>query len=416
MIDGKTNLWMIGLMARQVGKSLMVMAEAVFDCITTPSDTWVCLSTTERQSAELLAKGKKWAEAFLTCSTDDTREHMRYTSSASEIKFANGSRIISVPATQNSRGWTGNVILDEYALHRDGGFNVWQSAFAICTNRIAGRKKLRVISTPSSRNTKFYDLWTNNKAFHKSLMTYPMCLEQGLPGSEEDVLAGMDDPAMYAIEFLCQFADSSSSAFPLDLLCRQTRNCPVGIVSGTRYVGWDVARSGDKSVVLTLIRHDDSLYVEDIQIMRDTPYDIQKKVLATAASKASKVLIDSSGMGDPLAEEMILKLGPKVEKYQFTAQSKTSLMVGLRKSLDTGELWIPDRKDVIDDIASMDKVVTPTGAVAYSARHTKSGHADICCALALAVKAASKPVNSAMPADIARSSRLGMPYRRGSRI
>ena len=71
---------------------------------------------------------------------------------------------------------------------------------------------------------------------------------------------------------------------------------------------------------------------------------------------------------------------------------------------------------MIDDIASMDKIVTATGAVAYSARHTKSGHADICCALALAVKAASQPVNSAMPADIARSSRLGMPCRRGSRI
>lgn len=395
---GLTSYFMVGLMARQVGKSTMAMAEAVNDCITTPKTTWTCLSTTERQSGELLAKGKQWAEAFRICAPASLHGWLDYDPTATEIRWGNGSRIISVPATENSRGWSGNVLLDEYALHRDGGFAIWQAAYAIATNRMAGRKKIRIISTPSSRETKFYDIWHKEGGlFTKKLITLPDAIAQGLPADEDEIRAGLDDDDMYAIEFLCQFADSSMVAFGSDLLMVQSKNIPIGLTSGQRFVGYDVARSGDKSVIVTLIKRGGELYTEDITTMVNTPFNEQLRVLKDKLKGVSKCRIDSTGMGAMLAEEARRLYGAKVEGYLFTQPSKTDLMVRLHKALDTGVLWLADRKDVRDDLGSMDKVVSNNGKVSYHARHSKDGHADICCAYALAVEAANQPTGGVMP-------------------
>ena len=406
LVTGQTSMFMIGLMARQTGKSLMCMAEAVHDCAENPKTTWIALSTTERQSKELLLKGRQWAEAFFVSAPEKLKSWLEYTYSATEIKFGNGSRIISVPATENSRGFSGNIILDEYALHSDGGFKVWRAAYGIVTNRLSGRKKLRIISTPSSKTTKFYDLWTKDNIFTKKMITLPEAISQGLPADEEEIKAGLDDASMYEIEFLCQFADSYATAFPIELLVRQSKSCPVGLTSGERYIGFDVGRTNDLSVITTLIRRGSELYTENITILRKTPYAEQLKVLGQKLKGVSKCYIDSTGIGSMLAEEARRIYGAKVEGYTFTQPSKSALMNGLHKALDTGSLWIPDDRDLRDDINSMNKMVSSNGTISYTSRGAKDGHSDRTCSLALAVAASTKNSSGVMPVSFPMHSMM----------
>ena len=74
------------------------------------------VSVNQRSADELLRKVKQWAEVCKISSNG----LVDYSETASSVTFNNKSRIISVPANPSSlRGWSGDVILDEYALVED---------------------------------------------------------------------------------------------------------------------------------------------------------------------------------------------------------------------------------------------------------------------------------------------------------
>ena len=110
----------IGLWSRQTGKSFACAAEAVFDCLTRPGQMWVILSAGERQALEFMEKARQWAKAFELAVADYTelREAAEAVLKSAEIRFANGSRMVGIPANPNTaRGYSANLILDEFAFH-----------------------------------------------------------------------------------------------------------------------------------------------------------------------------------------------------------------------------------------------------------------------------------------------------------
>ena len=77
-----------------------------------------------------------------------------YDDNATTVTFNNKSRIISVPASPSSlRGWSGDVILDEYALV-DGDDEIFQAVLPVITSKMKGTQhSLWICSTPSSLDT-----------------------------------------------------------------------------------------------------------------------------------------------------------------------------------------------------------------------------------------------------------------------
>jgi phage FluMu gp28-like protein len=169
----------IGVQARQTGKSFQTACEAARDALTDPGTKWVCLSSGERQSLEWMEKAKEWAEAFRLAIENYTenRKIGEALLRVAEIGFANGSRIIAIPANPlTARGYSANVILDEFAYHDDPDA-VWTAMFPSLTNPVAGtfkprvralyarekidlkrNLKIRVVSTFNGRNNKFFQL------------------------------------------------------------------------------------------------------------------------------------------------------------------------------------------------------------------------------------------------------------------
>ena len=93
----------IGVWSRQVGKSFATAFEADLDCIQTPRTDWLVMSAGQRQSDEWMLKAlavARGCEAGLAGTKDAGAA--KFTASASEIRFANGSRILSLPANPDT--------------------------------------------------------------------------------------------------------------------------------------------------------------------------------------------------------------------------------------------------------------------------------------------------------------------------
>ncbi|MHC1760407.1 MAG: terminase family protein [Negativicutes bacterium] len=64
--------------------------------------------------------------------------------------------MIGLPANPDTaRGFSGNVVLDEFAFHRDSR-KIWTALYPTITRGY----KIRIISTPNGKSGKFYELWS----------------------------------------------------------------------------------------------------------------------------------------------------------------------------------------------------------------------------------------------------------------
>ena len=72
-----------------------------------------------------------------------------------EIEFPNGSRIIALAANPDTaRGYTGEIVLDEFAFHQDAE-EIFKAAYGRMTNP---GYQMRVVSTPNGAQGKFHAL------------------------------------------------------------------------------------------------------------------------------------------------------------------------------------------------------------------------------------------------------------------
>ena len=149
----------IGMMARQSGKTFTNTLELVDDVFANWTEgrrvRWVILSRGERQAREAMNEGvKRHAQAYGAALTDmdyefEGGEGAKY--KALEVAFPNDSRITALPANPDTaRGFSANVLLDEFAFHQDSRA-IWRALFPV----ISAGGKLRVVSRPNGKNNKF---------------------------------------------------------------------------------------------------------------------------------------------------------------------------------------------------------------------------------------------------------------------
>ena len=160
-----------------------------------------------------------------------------------EIKFANGARIIAIPANPSTaRGYSANVILDEVRLYDEDPDAIWAAMFPSLTNPLAGTftqrvqalakgkkvegirrdMKIRVVSTFNGRDNKFFDLWDKREAngYSGHLETIHDAIQDGLPINAETLRQGLDDADAWAQEYECQPTDTSAVLLPYDLIAQ----------------------------------------------------------------------------------------------------------------------------------------------------------------------------------------------------
>ena len=355
----------IGMWSRQTGKSFATAAEAVFDCIEKPNVRWVVLSAGERQALEWMEKAKFWVDAFKKLRHLDepvfseALNAVDASLSKADVRFANGSRITAIPANPaTARGYSCNLILDEFAIH-ENPFEIWAAIIPSINSPHGGEKRVRIVSTPKGRGNKFADLWEHNEQYSKHKVTIEDAVRMGLFGSDAkkaaakmaELRAGVDDDDIWAQEFMCEFIDNTSVLLPYEMIGKCESNEVEKLGGGGEnplYIGMDVGRQKDLSVIITAAKCGDVLVVTGIDTLRKMPFADQLAILVdkARASRVRGVCIDSTGIGAMLAEEAVRKVGSKVQPVQFTVQSKGEMYGLMRRRFEERSIRIPVDRDL----------------------------------------------------------------------
>lgn len=427
----------IACQARQTGKSFSTACEAVRDSLTDPGTKWVCLSSGERQALEWMAKAKQWARAFRLAikSYTETDEIAKALELVAKIRFDNGSEIEAIPANpKTARGYSTNVILDEFAYHDDPDA-IWAAMVPSITNPKArtfdhdvdalyGGKspdlkrqlKLRVVSTFNGRDNKFYNLWDKRDELHYSghYVTIYDAIKDGLEIDAEQLRLSLDDPDCWAQEYECDAIDTSNVLLPYDLIAQAETISATEVIESEFFesrreifCGIDFGRSNDPTVCWTLELVGDTLWTREVLVLDKMSTPDQNAILSHRIRASRRTALDYTGPGIGFGDYAVKEGGAgqwlpeehkfgRVELFTFTPKSKRLLFPTLRRKFEAPcRVRIPVSRKVREDLHAMQQVVNK-GEYSYWAPRTREGHSDRCTALALAVRAAGESTAGAI--------------------
>jgi len=333
---------------------------------------------------------------------------------AHRITFANGcecNAISSNPTRFRSKG--GDVILDEFAHHRDQ-----EKMFTASKPSAMWGNRVRIISTHNGDDSFFNHLITEVKKGNEGSMknwahfkiTIDDAIKDGLVDKIvghkatkeeiknflEDSFSGMTQEAIDE-EFYCIPRSSSSShLLPYELINPIERDNILDVtlnnITGDLYVGMDIGRKNNPTVIWVLEKLGELYYTRKIVPLKNVPYSEQRKFLYEILLHKNfrRACIDATGIGNQLAEEAQDKFGSlRVEAIIFTPKVKEELATNTYINVESKKVLIPRDKIIREDLYSVRAVTTTANNVRYEAEQTKDGgHADYFFALALALHAA----------------------------
>lgn len=393
------------LAARQIGKSFGVTLEAALDAVERRT-LWVFLSAGERQARELSEKAELHLKALAIAATDLESEFFdeeseRYYKQL-EQRLPNGSRLLFLPANPaTARGYSGNVVLDEFAFHTDSRA-IWSALYPTISRN--PQYKLRVMSTPNGQGAtnKFFELWNDNErlgdkdvwSWHRTDIY--QAVAEGHPVDIDELRAGIKDPQAWAQEFELQFLDEVSAYLTYELIAgaedpQATTDRLLEEIDpalGDLYLGLDIGRRRDLTVIWLLQRVGDVNWTRRVVELHNTTFAVQREVLYGLLPRVRRAAIDATGLGMQLAEEAKQKFR-QVEEVTFTSEVKADLATTLRRSFEDRTVRIPIEDAIREDLHSVKRVVTPAGNIRYDGEREAGSHADRFWALALALRAQS---------------------------
>lgn len=370
------------------------------------------LSAGQRQSRELMLKLRLHCEHLgIACKINGRRFYRRTAFTKLEARLPGGIRIIALPANPlTARGFTADVFLDEFAMHRDDRA-IWA---ALLPTLMRDDGELDIASTPRGSGNMFHRLG-ENPCFSTHTLTLPDAIAQGLNANESEVRSAMDDERLYRQEFLCQFDDDEDSLLSHDrilacvdaALCKSIDNARLADANARLYLGIDVGRLRDLTVVWLWQREGESFLTRGLLELPRTSFDEQFRVIAALLAHRSirRAAIDATGIGMQLAESLVQRFGDhRVEAITFTAPVQDELASRLRSLATRDRLRIPSDADIHNDWHSVKRIVTASGHVRYRADRTALGHSDRFWAAALGLQAAADAADA--PRELLTSDRL----------
>jgi phage FluMu gp28-like protein len=303
-----------------------------------------------------------------------------------------GGRIISLPATSGARGYSANVILDEFAYH-DNPEKVWDAASAAVTH---GGFRLRILSTPNGVGNMFYDMCTDpvkSAGYTHHRVTVDEAVAQGLIHDRDAAWRqARNDPRVYEQLFCCSFLDGDLQYIPTSLV-EDAVDTSRPRFHGPVYAGFDFGLENDLTA-LTIVRQDAEgiCWEQETRTCRRTSWDDQlEMILASSDDWGWRTLaVDATGMGAVPAQLLQKALGRnRVLPVTFTMQSKEALATGMYQRFADRTVRILGDEDMVRDLCSIRRMITAAGNVRYDAPRTEQGHADCAWSLALALHCAS---------------------------
>jgi phage FluMu gp28-like protein len=394
----------IAMVTRQGGKTKYMLApEVVESCLDAEARgeraRWVWLSRGERQALEAMREGvKPWCQAYGTAIEvfqDSWKADGGIEYKSAEIEFKGGSRITALPANPDTaRGFTANLVLDEFAIHKDSRA-IWAAAFPIISRRDL---LCRVASTPKGKQNKFYELMTADDAeWSRHHVDVYEAVAQGLDRNIEQLRKALGDEEIWEQEYELKWLDEADAWLSFDLItaCEdEAAGDPSKYQGGYVFVGNDIGARGDLWVAWVWELQGDVLWCREIRELRNKSFAEHDAAMAEifARYQVARLAVDQTGMGEKPVEDLKRRYGAtRVEGVLFTQQSKLAIATVGKQAFEDRKVRIPAGSVVLRaDLHKLKKIVGPTGIPRFVAERDSAGHADRTWAAFLGVAASGR--------------------------
>ena len=316
----------LAVKSARIGFSFGTGIEAILDCLEHPATTWTILSASKPVSNEFVDLAGRNVQAIGAVAEISEEPWVDSIGKAEvmvqRIQFANGSRIMALPANpRTARGYPGNAVLDEFA-HHEGSYAIW----AAITRQVALGHKLRALSTPNGEMGKFYDLAKEfelteatatvpNPRFFKGWSTHwadvNLAIADGCPINMQEQRDLTRDDDIIKQEFYCHFLKATGAWLPLDLIQASedgdaTMAWPTGYTAtGRLFGGLDVGRSGDRTSFWLKEKVGDVLWTRMVLYLHSMPFPDQARALNPWIRMTQRTAIDSTGLGIGLYDDLL---------------------------------------------------------------------------------------------------------------
>lgn len=371
------------LKSRQIGISTVVALEAVIECIENNNYLVLLLSIDERKSIDLLNSVRSLLKNIPNYET-----FIGETDTKTELRFVNGSRIISLTSNpNNARGYRANhIVFDEFAE-----MELVDEVFAAALPTISRGGKITIVGTPKGKANKLYELWTTATDFERYEIPWTECpdlTEENIDPIRQELSTV---PGLFEQEYECSFDTFVGSLFTYSEL--ENYLVPDIPQEGYTILGYDYAQFQDMSAVVLVRKKKFKKSVVPLIDLSGKTYSMQAKELARIVDdwNVSKLIYDKGGRhAEPVITELKKMIPTKMQAYQFKSKGidKIQFLRNIKAACQQNEFEIlktshSDRliKELIDfDLANP-----------KFRQYKKGGHQDFLAALMLAWSEIKKP-------------------------
>lgn len=400
-------------------------------------DHWI--SSRDEIQARLFLEDCKAFAGLLQIGAEDLGEKVidEKGHSAFVLQFANGLRAHSMSSNADAQaGKRGGRTLDEFALHPDP-----RRLYAIAYPGITWGGSMSIFSTHRGSGNYFNELIRearedgNPKGISLHRVTLQDALDQGflyklqtkLPEGDprqamdeaeyfDFIRAGAPDEETFAEEYMCVPSDDNAAFLTFELIASceykagEDWETDLEDAKGPLYIGVDIGRRHDLTVISVLERLGDVLYTRRLIELKGMPFSRQEEIIwpILATPGVRRACFDNTGLGMQLAERAQERFGVyKVEPVTFSGPVKEALAYPLRSAFEDRAIRIPRHRALAADLRAVKKETTAAGNIRFAADRGVNGHADRFWSLALAVEAAKSAAGPFAWVPVVRSGESG---------
>jgi phage FluMu gp28-like protein len=325
------------------------------------------------------------------------------------VELTNGSRIECFPNNPETiRGPSLDVVDCEEMNFVSNDEEMFDAIIWTLATKTQG--KFICSSTPWSTDSVFWRIWNEDafKGYAKSHVTWREAVEPNGPLSKnmlEQIKRQYEgDGWRWSREMEAEWAEDTNRWLPQAVICKCIdENLEFARIDadlkGRFYVGVDLGKHRDFSVVAVIERREDGYYLlhctDEKVFPLETPYASVIGYVKKLTSKwqvSCHVCVDIGGVGDPIVEEMQRGGIPNVEGITFQSR-KEEMATILKQTMIEGRFKLPYDRGVITELNVEMFELTKSGKIVFN--HPSGSHDDKFWAIALALYAAVKhPVTS----------------------
>lgn len=433
--------------SRQIGKSYTLAAWAVDRLLRFPGRLVTVLSNSRDNGAEFVLKCedvcRSLGQAIEDVQTEsnaaelnahgELSEDLKYEAMRFEVKITVNGQVgrIKVLAAnpRTARGFSGDLILDEFAFHENSGA-IWEAAEPIISSN--PDFLCRISSTGNGKRNMFYqlvsageipycrvrrsDAWQMGEIKIHSIVS-------GKEITPDEARRQAADKRAYDQNYECAFNDENAALLTQELISAAERvQIPIdeqawsvaslqriGRVQGELFVGWDFARVSDLSVISVFEKTGHLKRLVGMLTMQDMRVKAQgaQRLAICVLPRFRRICIDMTGNGLGAFEDAEDEHGTiRVEGVNFsstepvtdrirsegrkavTAKVTEIMATNLVAEFEDRSIEITADAALRDDLRKPEKITSPGGRVSIAAARDAKDHADRFWSIALAIRAA----------------------------